>query len=172
MNIDLAALRALAQRTGDPGRNDSGRHRDSAADRVPADRRSAPRARVEIDRKTGEATVFARSGTTRAARTRVGRHPADFGRMAAMTARQVILQRLRDAHRRGHYGEYAGREATWSPAWSRQAHGQPAKGIVMVDLGKLEAMLPAAEQVPGEPYEHGTGSSFVRVRRKGFVGRR
>ncbi len=76
----------------------------------------------------------------------------DFkGRIAAQTAKQVILQKLRDAEREMTYEEFAGRE------------GDVVTGIVqqdshrytLLDLGKVEALLPVQEQVPSEPYRHG-----------------
>jgi transcription termination/antitermination protein NusA len=73
------------------------------------------------------------------------------GRIAAQTAKQVILQKIRDAERELTYEEFAGRE------------GDVVTGIVqqdshrytLLDLGKVEALLPVQEQVPSEPYRHG-----------------
>jgi N utilization substance protein A len=82
--------------------------------------------------------------------------PTDFGRVAAMTARQVILQRLRDAEHDRTYGEYAGKEGDIVTGVV-QADAQAAtRGVVLVDIGTIEAVLPAGEQVPGEIYTHGT----------------
>ena len=70
-----------------------------------------PHARVEIDRNTGEASVFAQEiGEDGEVIREVDDTPHDFGRIAAMTAKQVILQRLREATDEVHYGEYSGRE--------------------------------------------------------------
>src|SRR5690348_1042002 len=72
-----------------------------------------------------------------------------------MTARQVILQRLRDAEHEHTYGEYSGREGDIVTGVI-QADAQAAqRGVVLVDIGKIEAILPHAEQVPGEEYRHG-----------------
>ena len=60
---------------------------------------------------------------------------------------------------------------TWSPASCRRDAARAEKGIVIVDLGKLEAVLPQSEQVPGESYEHGSRIRCVVVHvAKGFRG--
>src|SRR5580693_3095281 len=72
---------------------------------------SMPHARVVVDRKTGEVTVWAQEfGADGDLVEEYDDTPTDFGRVAAMTARQVILQRLRDAEHDQTFGEYAGRE--------------------------------------------------------------
>src|SRR4029077_2306785 len=72
---------------------------------------SHPHARVEIDRRAGVATVFAQEQDETGATAREWDDtPHDFGRIAAMTAKQVILQRLREATDEVHYGEYVGRD--------------------------------------------------------------
>ena len=78
--------------------------------------------------------------------------PGDFNRVAATTAKQIILQRLRDAEHELTFGEYAGREGDVVGGVIQQQHDSRN---VFVDLGKVEAVLPAGEQVPGERYEHG-----------------
>jgi transcription termination/antitermination protein NusA len=80
--------------------------------------------------------------------------PTDFGRVAAMTARQVILQRLRDAEHDQTFGEWSGREGDIVTGVI-QADAQAAqRGLVLVDIGTVEAVLPQSEQVPGEEYTH------------------
>ncbi len=79
--------------------------------------------------------------------------PTDFGRIAATTAKQVILQRLRDAEDEVTYGEYLGREGDIVSGVIQQGRDPKA---VLVDLGKIEAILPPQEQVPGEDYTHGS----------------
>ena len=96
---------------------------------------------LEIDPETEEETVLKEWEDT----------PADFGRIAAQTAKQVILQRLREAERDLTFGEYEGRV------------GDIVTGIVqqhdhrytILDLGKTEAHMPPSEQIPHERYEHG-----------------
>jgi N utilization substance protein A len=68
----------------------------------------------------------------------------------------VILQRLRDAEHDQTFGEYSGREGDIVTGVV-QADAQAAqRGLVLVDIGKVEALLPQSEQVPGEQYTHGT----------------
>jgi transcription termination/antitermination protein NusA len=110
--------------------------------------------RVTLDPESGEMEAFLQhldeEGTV------LSEEPVvvsdDFkGRIAAQTAKQVILQKLRDAEREMTYEEFAGRE------------GDVVTGIVqqdshrytLLDLGKVEALLPVQEQVPSEPYRHG-----------------
>jgi N utilization substance protein A len=77
--------------------------------------------------------------------------PRDFGRIAAQTAKQVILQRIREAERDLKYEEYAGREGDIVTGIIQQSDNR----YTLLDLGKVEALLPQAEQVPYERYEHG-----------------
>ncbi|GFE11916.1 transcription termination/antitermination protein NusA [Streptomyces caniferus] len=88
--------------------------------------------------------------------------PSGFGRIAATTAKQVILQRLRDAEEEITFGEFAGREGDVITGVVQQ--GKDPKNV-LVDIGPMEAMLPVQEQVPGEDYAHGTRlrSYVVRV---------
>lgn len=118
---------------------------------------SMPHARVTIDRKTGDVIVWAQDlGPDGDVVEEYDDTPTDFGRIAAMTARQVILQRLRDAEHDQTFGEYAGREGDIVTGVV-QADAQAAqRGLVLIDIGKLEAILPQSEQVPGEQYTHGT----------------
>ena len=76
----------------------------------------------------------------------------DFGRIAAQTAKQVIVQKLREAERNIIYNEYVKKEKTISTA----IVDRNARGNVIVSIGKVEAMLPIAEQIPGEKYEPST----------------
>jgi N utilization substance protein A len=118
---------------------------------------SMPHARVAIDRRSGEVVVWAQEiGPDGEIEEEYDDTPTDFGRVAAMTARQVILQRLRDAEHDQTFGEYSGREGD-IVAGVVQADAQAAqRGLVLVDIGKVEALLPQAEQVPGEEYQHGS----------------
>ena len=114
---------------------------------------AAPTARVEIDRRTGHVTVWATEpGPDGGAGREYDDTPDGFGRIAATTARQVILQRLRDAEDELTFGEYAGREGDIVAGVIQQGKDPKA---VLVNLGKIEAILPPTEQVPGERYAHG-----------------
>ncbi len=130
--------------------------------------------RMEIDRQTGALKVFSRKKVVEEvadAKTEIGLQeakalnpeaelgdelelelpPQEFGRIAAQTAKQVILQRVRDAERDRIFKEFEGRE------------GQIVRGVVhriekrnvIVEVGKAEAILPEREQIPGERYNPG-----------------
>ncbi|MDQ0406653.1 transcription termination factor NusA [Streptomyces sp. NBC_01723] len=123
-------------------------------------------ARVELKRDTGHVTVWAKEDPDDLEEGQAAREfddtPSDFGRIAATTAKQVILQRLRDAEDDATLGEYAGREGDIVTGVVQQ--GRDPKNV-LVDIGKLEAILPVQEQVPGETYPHGMRlrSYVVRV---------
>jgi N utilization substance protein A len=179
MNVDMTALRALV------------REKDISFDLVVEALEAAmltayhrtegaqEHARVQLDRRTGEVTVFAQElGPEGNVLREYDDTPAGFGRIAATTARQVILQRLRDAEHEITYGEYAGREGDVVAGVVQQAGpprqgeraGEPSRGV-RVDLGKVEATLPPSEQVPGEIYEHGLRlKCYVLAVHKGLRG--
>ncbi|HEV7192083.1 MAG TPA: transcription termination factor NusA [Jatrophihabitantaceae bacterium] len=118
---------------------------------------SMPHARVSIDRSSGEVVVWAQEfGPDGDLVEEYDDTPTDFGRVAAMTARQVILQRLRDAEHDQTFGEYSGREGDIVTGVVQADAQASARGIVLIDIGKVEAVLPQSEQVPGEVYTHGT----------------
>jgi len=126
----------------------------SAYKRMPG---SAEEAEVEIDASTFDIKVIAfdvdedlnwvnpRDDT-----------PADFGRIAAQTFRQVMTQRIREAEREKKYEEYAGREGDIVTGIIQQSDSR----YTLLDLGKVEALLPQAEQVP---YERPEPSSRLKA---------
>ncbi len=130
---------------------------------------AAPVARVELDRKSGHVTVWAaETGPDGDVIREYDDTPSGFGRIAATTARQVILQRLRDAEDELTFGEYAGREGDVVAGVIQQGRDPRS---VLVDLGKVEAVLPPQEQVPGERYAHGERlRCYVLHVRKGHHG--
>lgn len=110
-------------------------------------------ARVTLDRKTGKVQVLAPEVDNEG--EVIGEYddtPADFGRVAAATARQVIMQRLRDAQDEQKFGHFAASEGDIVAGVVQQDRDSRT---VRIDLGSLEAILPQAEQVPGEQYTHG-----------------
>ena len=122
-------------------------------------------ARVELDRKTGHVTVWAREQLPTpepgpdgepAPRPLPGPEfddtPDGFGRIATATARQVIVQRLRDAEDDQVLGNFRGKEGEVIGGVIQQ--GRDSR-VVLVDVGGTEAVLPAHEQVPTERYVHG-----------------
>ena len=114
---------------------------------------AAEEALVEIDVETGEIRVIAQELDEEGNVTREWDDtPADFGRIAAQTAKQVILQRIREAEREMKYEEYAGREGDIVTGIIQQTDAR----YTLLDLGRVEALLPQAEQVPGDRYDHGS----------------
>jgi N utilization substance protein A len=75
----------------------------------------------------------------------------DFGRIAAQTARQVILQKIREAERESIFSEFYGRESDIVTGIVQREN----KGNIFVDLGKIEGILTVNEQIPGETYKPG-----------------
>jgi N utilization substance protein A len=160
MDIDLTALRGL-ERERDisldviiPAIEQAmlvAYHRTEGAQRI---------ARVELERKTGHVTVWARqegvldpdTGERSEPGPEFDDTPAGFGRIAASTARQVIVQRLRDIEDEAIMGDFHGREGDIITGVIQQS-SDPR--YVMVDFGEIEGSLPLAEQVPGEKYVHG-----------------
>jgi N utilization substance protein A len=92
----------------------------------------------------------------------------DFkGRIGAQTAKQVIFQKLRDAEREMTYEEFAGREGDVVTGIVQQSE----RRYTLLDLGKVEALLPQAEQVPSEPYRNGERlKAYITEVRKGTKG--
>jgi N utilization substance protein A len=115
-------------------------------------------ARVSLDRKSGHVSIFVPElndeGEVIGEAEDV---PADFGRIGAFAAKQVINQRLRDIGDDKVLGEFKGREGDIIAGVIQQG---PNPRMIHVDLGTIEAILPPEEQVPGEVYAHG---SRIRV---------
>ncbi|SCE63963.1 transcription termination factor NusA [Micromonospora mirobrigensis] len=156
MNIDLAALRALEREREIPFDTILAAIETALLTAYRHTEGSEPHARVEIDRRSGAASVYAQELDEDGSVAREWDDtPHDFGRIAAMTAKQVILQRLREATDEVHFGEYVGRDGDLVTGVVQAHETRREKGIVSVDLGKLEGVLPQSEQVPGERYEHG-----------------
>ena len=186
MDIDLTALRALE------------RERDISLDvLIPAIETALlhayqrteghqHHARAELDRKTGHVVIWAREEhlipapegavddegeplrPTRELGPEFDDTPGDFGRVAAATARQVIVQRLRDIEDEAILGDFKGREGDIVAGVIQQSQ-DPRH--VAVDFGSVEGILPLAEQVPGERYVHGTRiRCYVASVRRGLRG--
>src|SRR5688572_24539376 len=113
---------------------------------------AAEEAVVTIDPDTMEITVYAQELDEDGNVVREWDDtPDNFGRIAAQTAKQVILQRIREVERDQKYEEYAGREGDIVTGIIQQSDNR----YTLLDLGKVEALLPQAEQVPYEKYDHG-----------------
>ncbi|WP_228002718.1 transcription termination factor NusA [Nocardia australiensis] len=119
-----------------------------------------PNARIDINQKTGVVRVMAMEvdadGNTI---SEWDDTPEGFGRIAATTARQVVLQRLRDAENEKSFGEFATHEGDIVGGVVQRDARANARGTIVVRIGSelhgAEGLIPPAEQVPGETYEHG-----------------
>lgn len=78
--------------------------------------------------------------------------PKKFGRIAAQTAKQVVMQRIREAERDVIYEEFSGRETDIVTGIVQRLDNKS----VIVDLGKVEVFLPNSEQIPDETFEQGS----------------
>ncbi len=153
MDIDMAALRSLEY--------DLGISMDVLVDALEEALLNAYEktvnpvrgARVTLDRKSGKVTVLVPEFDEED--NIVGEYedrPEGFGRVAAATARQVIFQRLREAEDEQKFGHFSAKEGDILVGVIQQDR---ESRTVRVDLGAIEAIMPLAEQVPGEKYEHG-----------------
>ncbi|WP_197038487.1 MULTISPECIES: transcription termination factor NusA [Herbidospora] len=114
---------------------------------------AAQKARAQLDRVSGHVSILAAEiGEDGEILREYDDTPGNFSRIAATTAKQVILQQLRDAEDEINFGEFASREGELVAGVIQQ--GKDPR-VVLVDLGKIEAILPHNEQVPGEEYVHG-----------------
>jgi N utilization substance protein A len=113
---------------------------------------AAEEARVTIDQDTGEITVYGQELDEDGNVTREWPDtPTDFGRIGAQTAKQVILQRLREAKRAQVYEVYEGREGSLVTGIVQQSDHR----TVLLDLGNAEAVMPAGERIPYERLDRG-----------------
>ncbi len=135
---------------------------------------SGQNAHVRIDRTTGEVDVYAHKTVAREVTDPVMEMaledaqaldpdyeegdvleievtPANFGRIAAQTAKQVVVQRIREAERGNIYDEFSGRSSDIVTGLVQRVENRN----VYIDLGKTEALLAPSEQIEGETYVHG-----------------
>jgi len=140
---------------------------------------SAQNVAVNIDRETGEVKVYSKKTVTEEvsdplleidladaqklySTVKVGDvisvevTPKKFGRIAAQTAKQVVMQRIREAERNIIYEEFSGRETDIVTGVIQRFD----KKNVIIDLGRIEVILPPNEQIPTETYEQ---SSRIKV---------
>lgn len=117
-------------------------------------------ARVELNRKAGTVRVLVAERDSEG--NTIGEFddtPSDFGRVAASTARQIIMNKLREAESSKTYQEFAAREGDIVSGVIQSDARANDRGIVVVRLGPekggVEGTVMPAEQVPGEKYEHG-----------------
>ncbi|NLY37107.1 MAG: transcription termination/antitermination protein NusA [Tissierellia bacterium] len=130
--------------------------------------------RVDINRETGEIKVFSRYNVVEEVEdieleisleeakeldpiyeiddvVEKEETPKDFGRVSALAAKQVVVQRIREAERSSVYDEYKQREQELIYSQIQRINN----GVIYFNLGKAEAMMPPKEQIPGERYRVG-----------------
>ena len=157
MNVDIAALRAIERDKDIPFETVIEAIETALLTAYRHTEGHQAHARVDIDRKTGVVRVLAQeTGPDGAPGREWDDTPEGFGRIAATTARQVIVQRLRDAENERTYGEFAAKEGEVVAGEVQRDARANARGVVVVKFaGGTEGVLPQAEQVPGERYAHG-----------------
>lgn len=84
--------------------------------------------------------------------------PGDFGRMAAQTAKQVIIQKLREAERMGVFEDFKSQEGSITQGIVQR---RDKNGTVIVDFGKITGIVPVSEQTPREIYRPGSRMQFL-----------
>lgn len=121
-------------------------------------------ARVVVDRVTGDVTLYAQElDDDGNVISEWQEDEQDFNRIVAQTAKQVLLQRLREAEREVTFGEFVGREGDIvNGTVSQQGN------VTLLELGRTEALLPYPEQVPNERLDHGSHvrAVVIEVRRQ------
>jgi N utilization substance protein A len=156
VNVDIAALRAIEREKDIPFETVLEAIESALLTAYKHTEGHHAHSRVEIDRKTGVVRVVAQDlGPDGAVQEEWDDTPEGFGRIAATTARQVILQRLRDAEHERTFGEFATKEGEIIAGVVQRDARANARGMVVVQVGDTEGVLPPAEQVPGEQYNHG-----------------
>ena len=153
MDIDMSALRMLERDKDIPMEVLVSALEDALLNAYEKSDRAVKGSRVELDRKTGRVTVYAPELDE--AGEKIGEYddtPEGFGRVAATTARQVIYQRIREAEDEQKFGHFSAVEGDIVVGVIQQDRDSRT---VRVDLGSIEAIMPLAEQVPGEDYSHG-----------------
>ncbi|OXM71945.1 MULTISPECIES: transcription termination factor NusA [Amycolatopsis] len=156
MNVDIAALRAIERDKDIPFETVLEAIETALLTAYKHTEGHQPHARIDIDRKTGVVRVLAHTLDENGdIDEEWDDTPEGFGRIAATTARQVILQRLRDAEHEKTYGEFSTREGEIVAGVIQRDARANARGMVIVQIGDTEGVIPPGEQVAGERYEHG-----------------
>ena len=153
MDIDMSALKAIERDKEIPLDYLVKALEDALLNAYDKTPHAQPGARVELNRKTGNFAVLVPERDEDG--NRIGEYndtPEDFGRVAAATARQVIFQRLREAEDEQKYGRFSAVEGDIVTGVVSQDRDSRT---VRIDLGQIEAIMPLAEQAPGEEYTHG-----------------
>lgn len=101
---------------------------------------------VVIDRDTGEMHIQKKEGEGEPIEVEI--EPAELGRIAAQAAKQVMIQKIREAECKSVYDEYVSMKGDLVQGTITRHEG----GVSVVSLGKTEAILPRSEQIPGETH--------------------
>ncbi|GAC82329.1 transcription termination factor NusA [Gordonia paraffinivorans] len=160
MNIDIGALRMIEADKGIPIETVITAIETALLTAYRHTEGFAPHARVDVNRRTGLVRVMAQELDANGEVVHEWDDtPEGFGRIAATTARQVILQRLRDAENEKNFGDLVTHEGEIVGGVVQQDARANARGMVVVQIGSdanaTEGIIPPAEQVPGEVYKHG-----------------
>ncbi len=153
MDIDVSALRQLEQERGIKVGAMVATLEEAlihAYEKVP---HHVPGARVSIDQRSGKVVVWVPELDENG--EKIGETdgtPRDFGRVAAATARQIMMNRIREAEDEQKYGQFLAKEGDIVLGTVQQ---DKDSRTVRIDLGSVEAIMPQAEQAPGETYGHG-----------------
>jgi N utilization substance protein A len=157
VNVDIAALRAIERDKDIPFETVMEAIETALLTAYKHTEGHHPHAKIDIDKKSGVVRVLAQEvGPEGEVLEEWDDTPEGFGRIAATTARQVILQRLRDAEHERTFGEFSAKEGELIAGVVQRDAKANQRGMVVVQLGDIEGVLPPGEQVPGETYEHGT----------------
>ncbi|MEV7555702.1 transcription termination factor NusA [Amycolatopsis sp. NPDC089917] len=157
MNVDIAALRAIERDKDIPFETVIEAIETALLTAYKHTEGHEPHARIDIDHKSGLVRVLAHTLTPDGKPDEEWDDtPEGFGRIAATTARQVILQRLRDAEHEKTFGEFSAKEGEIVAGVVQRDARANARGMVVIQVGDIEGVLPSVEQVPGESYEHGS----------------
>lgn len=153
MDIDLSALRAIERDREIPTEYLLKTLEDAILNAYNKTDNALRGVKIDINRKTGKVSVLAPEfGDDDEIIGYFDDTPEDFGRVAASTARQVITQRIREAEDDQKYGHLSASEGDIVTGVIQQDRDSKT---VRVDLGTIEAIMPLAEQCPGEEYAHG-----------------
>ena len=154
MNIEevLEALEAVSREKGIPTDTILDALANALVSAYKREPGAAEEARVTIDTETGEIMVYGQElDEDGNVISEWEDTPDDFGRIAATTAKQVIVQRLRDAKREQVYDLYEGREGDLVTGIVQSSDHRYA----LLDLGNAEAIMPSSERIPYERLERG-----------------
>ncbi len=150
--LEMVLLTAYKKETGSNAKTSVSLNRETGEYHIYADKTVVEEINPESDNAINEITVKDAkkidSSYEAGDMLRIDVTPKNFGRVAAQTAKQVMIQKLREAERGSIYDEFSGREGdviNGIVKWSESR-------TIFVDLGRVEGILPYAEQIEGEEF--------------------